>query len=68
MIELVLVYCFIASPDRCLEQRNPFDHPPTMMECSIRAQEVAGAYVAEHMNVRLARWRCERDKPREDPA
>ncbi len=68
MIELVLVYCFIATPDRCLERRDPFDHPPSLLECSLRAQQVAEAYVAEHADLRLASWRCEQDHPRQDPA
>ncbi|MBV9656452.1 MAG: hypothetical protein JOZ42_17995 [Acetobacteraceae bacterium] len=68
MIELILVYCFIATPDRCIERRDPLDHPPTFMECSLRAQLTAGAYVAEHAGLRLASWRCEEGRPREDPA
>jgi hypothetical protein len=67
MIELVLVYCMVAAPDRCVERREFFDHPLSETECVYNAQEVGGHYVETHQQWRLSRWRCERDKPRETP-
>jgi hypothetical protein len=64
MIELVLVYCLSADPDRCTEQRPIFEEPLSGMACMMNAQKVALNYVAEHPEWHLARWRCEIDKPR----
>jgi hypothetical protein len=68
MIELVLVYCLSASPDRCLERREPLVPPISMMGCTMTAQTTAQDYLRSHPLYRLASWRCEMDKPREDPA
>lgn len=68
MIQLVLVYCMIATPDRCIERRQVFERPLTERECLMNAQSVAQEYLAEHPQWRLARWRCEINKPDEDPA
>ena len=63
MIEMVLVYCMIANPDQCTEQRPVFEEPLSSMACMMSAQEVALQYVHEHPDMQLARWRCEIDKP-----
>lgn len=68
MIELVLVYCMIGDPARCVEQRPMFEEPLTSMACMMTAQQTASYYVRDHPQWQLARWRCERDKPRERPA
>ena len=68
MIELVLVYCLNAAPDRCLERREAMDEPANMISCSMRAQSYAQEYLELHPTYRLARYRCEMDKPRESPA
>jgi hypothetical protein len=58
----------IATPNRCVERRDPFEDPPSAMACAVQAQRVAELYLAEHPLFRLASWRCEQDRPREDPA
>jgi hypothetical protein len=63
MIELVLVYCLTAQPDKCTEQRPVFEEPLTGMACMMNAQRVAIQYVEEHPDWKLAGWRCEVDKP-----
>ena len=68
MIELVLVYCLNASPDRCLERREALVPPANMMSCTIRAQTTAQEYLEMHPLYRLAGFRCEQDKPREIPS
>ena len=68
MIELVLVYCLSASPNTCLERRQPLVPPVNMMSCTIGAQTAAQEYLEAHPRYHLASWRCEMDKPREDPA
>ena len=61
---MVLVYCLVAHPDKCTEQRPVFEEPLTGMACMMGAQQAAQQYVAEHPEWQLARWRCEIDKPK----
>ena len=68
MIELVLVYCLSSEPDRCTERREMLDNVSNPIECIMRAQNMAQAYLATHPAHQLRGWRCERDKPREIPA
>jgi hypothetical protein len=68
MIELVLVYCLSTAPDRCMERREVREPVGSPIECTIKAQAIAQEYVAEHPRFRLSGWRCEVDKPRENPA
>ena len=68
MIELVLVYCMVADPKTCQEQRPTFEEPLTAASCLINAQQRAIEYVREHPAWQLAGWRCEKDKPAELPA
>jgi hypothetical protein len=68
MIELVLVYCLSDVPDRCVERREALSENITPMQCTIDAQQRAQVYLASHPLYRLVRWRCEVDKPREQPA
>ncbi len=68
MIELILVYCLSNAPDRCLERREALDHVGSAIECTMRAQNVAQAYIQSHPAYRLKGWRCEVDTPRESPA
>jgi hypothetical protein len=63
MIEMVLVYCLTAQPNKCTEQRPVFEEPLSGMACMINAQKIALQYVEEHREWQLARWRCEIDKP-----
>jgi len=68
MIELVLVYCMVADPKQCIEQRPIFENPLTPMACMMTAQTAALDYVRDHPQWQFARWRCEIDKPRSSPA
>ncbi len=67
MLEMVLVYCLVADPENCIEQRPVFEDPLTPMACMMTAQRVALDYVREHPQYQFARWRCELDKPRSEP-
>ncbi|HLY55186.1 MAG TPA: hypothetical protein VKS60_06495 [Stellaceae bacterium] len=67
MIELVLVYCMVADPTRCMEQRPVFEDPLTPVSCMMTAQKVAVDYVNEHPQWQFSRWRCEIDKPKSAP-
>ena len=68
VIQLVIVYCLIANAANCMEARPAFERPLTPMSCMMNAQLLAQQYVAEHPEWRLARWRCELNVPRQNPA
>ena len=68
MIELVVVYCLMAEPSRCEDRRDPLTTYDSVEACLSQAEIVAGRYLAGHPKWHLARWRCEIDKPAEDPA
>ena len=67
-MELVLIYCMSSAPDRCTERREVLDRVSSSIECTMRAQNIAQAYLATHPTYQLRGWRCEKDKPRELPA
>lgn len=66
MVELVLVVCLLAAPDRCREER-PVSEPYTAMECVLHGQVEAARWVAANPRYKLLRWRCGRAGPREEP-
>ncbi|MBX5452701.1 MAG: hypothetical protein K6U10_02055 [Acidobacteriia bacterium] len=59
MVQLVLVFCALAQPQLCREQRPVFDPPLTLMGCITGGQRSAAQWLAEHPNWELRRWRCE---------
>lgn len=68
MIVLVVVYCLSTDPARCIEQPDRSVAYGSVAACSMQAQMVAQRYLAAHPKWTVARWRCEVDKPAEDPA
>jgi len=68
MLELVMVFCLAAQPDRCIEQRQVLDETQARTECLSGAETRAIDYLRTHPGWQLARWRCERGKPHEAPA
>ncbi len=68
MIELVLVYCLSNEPDRCMERREVREEVGSPIECALKAQTTGQYYVMTHPRYRLSGWRCEVDRPRENPA
>jgi hypothetical protein len=67
MLELVLIYCMIGAPDRCIEQRVPM-FGDSGIQCMIRGQTEASRYLATHPNWLLASWRCMASSAVQDPA
>ncbi len=68
MIELVLVYCLSDTPNRCVERREPMGLNASAFECTMSAQRQALEYVEAHPKYRLTSWRCEVDRPQQQPA
>jgi len=58
MAQLVLVFCLMASPDSCQEER-PFLSPMPLAACLVEGQIYAREWLADHPKWSLARWRCE---------
>ncbi len=67
MTALVLVFCMIASPTECQEQRPLLDDP-SLMACFLSAQPVAAEWVNEHPKWALKSYRCELGRSREKSA
>ena len=64
MIELVIVYCLSAAPDRCVERRTEMENSGPMA-CTMTAQTLAQQYLATHPAYRMSGWRC---GPPQEPA
>jgi hypothetical protein len=64
MVQLVLVFCMLASPTDCREER-PMLEEMTLPRCMVQGQQIASSWLAEHPNWTLQRWRCENNIPRQ---
>jgi hypothetical protein len=64
MVQLVLVFCMLASPSDCREER-PMLEELTLARCMVQGQQIASDWLAEHPNWTLSRWRCENNIPRQ---
>jgi hypothetical protein len=67
MVELVLVYCMLGHASVCKEQRPVFEDPLTLMSCMMNGQKTGAEYVRDHPLWKLASWRCEVNKPSQQP-
>ena len=64
MVQLVLVFCMLASPNSCKEER-PMLEGMTLSRCMVQSQQIASTWLADHPNWSLARWRCENNIPKQ---
>jgi hypothetical protein len=67
MVQIVFVFCLLASPTQCQEKRAP-SASLSVMECIMDAQRQAQFWLADHPEWSLARWRCEAGAPPENHA
>ena len=67
MVEIVFVFCLLASPAQCQEQHS-LSEPLSLMECVVEGQQLAQNWLAEHPKWLLARWRCEGQQHEDEPA
>jgi hypothetical protein len=68
MMELVLVFCLIDSPDRCIERNEPIPDTTNSLACASLGQQVGQNYLHTHPNWRLVTWRCQDATRHQDPA
>ena len=68
MLELVLVYCMVGTPDRCVERREPLTEIDDGAQCMLHGEIEATRFVAAHPQWRLFSWRCAPDSTLADPA
>ena len=66
MTALVLVFCLQSPPSACAEQRPA--EALSLQACLVHGQQYAAEWLAEHPKWMLARWRCEQNVPRQQPA
>ena len=58
MLQLVLIVCLMAKPDRCEEVYLAMQAPGSMMQCMVDGQKQAAEWLEEHPGYVLKRWRC----------
>jgi hypothetical protein len=58
MLEMILIFCFLADPSRCYEHRAAYD-VSTLSGCLVEGQRVAAVYIHEHPHVILKKVRCQ---------
>ena len=57
MVQLVLIFCLMASPSECREER-PATEQLSLMGCMLGGQQVAEQWLIDHPKWTLERWRC----------
>ncbi len=67
MVQLVLVFCLMAAPSQCQEER-PSTEPLSLMSCMIGGQQLAEQWLADHPKWMLSRWRCVEESRPENAA
>ena len=68
MIELVLVFCMVGTPDRCIERNEPMADAMSQIACVSMGQQIGQEYLREHPNWRLVNWRCQDSVRHQEPA
>lgn len=58
MVQIVFLFCLIASPTQCEEHRLPGIALNTMNECMTNGQTMAITWLDDHPKWALSRWRC----------
>ncbi len=65
MMELVLVVCLSALPDRCEERSIGLYPQMSAMTCMMQGQPQIAAWTETHPGVRVERWSCRGTNGRE---
>ena len=63
MMELIIVVCLQAAPDRCEERSIGLYPEMTALTCVMQGQPHIAAWVVAHPELRVTRWTC-RDNAR----
>lgn len=58
MVELVLIVCLIAAPDKCETIYLRQDAPVSMMQCLFNGAKQAALWAEEHPGYAVKRWNC----------
>ncbi len=58
MMELVLVVCLQAAPDRCAEQSIGLYPQMSAMACVMQGQPQIAAWIETHPGLQVSRWTC----------
>lgn len=59
LVELVLVACLSAEPDRCETFREPFTEEMQLPQCVFQSQLRAAQWAGEHPEWTIKRFTCE---------
>lgn len=58
MIELVVLACLMAAPDRCEQQRVATAEPLSLMECMVTSQQFLVRWREQNPSWSVRRWSC----------
>lgn len=58
MIELVIIACLTAEPQRCDSFHVPFQQQYTVVQCMFQGQLQVMAWAEEHPSWQIKRWNC----------
>jgi hypothetical protein len=67
MFELVVIYCLISEPDRCVERRTALEDAVSAFECAMDGQREAIRYLSIHPDWRLSRFTCRPQSKADQP-
>jgi len=59
MVDLVLSVCLLSNPSACEDKHLYFEWHGSLNACMFQAQPYIAAYMSEHPQYKLVRWRCE---------
>lgn len=68
MIELVLVACLHAAPERCEERSIGLYTDVSLMTCMLSGQPHIAAWAETHPHLSVSRWSCRNPAARETRA
>ena len=58
LVDLVVLACMLTSPGTCHEYHLLVQSAGSLRACTMQAQTYLAQWIAEHPNLRIARWRC----------
>lgn len=58
MVEMVLIVCLAAAPDKCEEKKLPVGEPIGARGCLYYGQLQAAEWAAQHPDYIVKKWRC----------
>jgi hypothetical protein len=58
LVDLIVLACMVASPGTCHEYHLLVQSSGSLRACTMQAPPYLAQWIAEHPNLRIARWHC----------